>query len=183
MLLLMTKVYSQSVFIENGVSLSSLQNVYDQMICKYHMNVGVNYLDKKWCFLSSSLGYLRKGGQYSYLYAEEIGKESSLCHNESAKYVTLNTLFNLKYEKSNMIFYLGIGPQIGVNVGNSIISDYDKLKKINYCLKSTLGINCCLNRFLLGGSFGYIPTLGHMFETKEGNDKTFTVSLLVGYIL
>lgn len=186
LLLLLTtpRVFSQVLFVENGVSLSSLQHLYDKNSCMYQMNVGIDYVNSKWYFLSSSVGFLQRGGKYAYTYLENIGNEEQLLYKkEYAKYLTINTLFNLKYEMHRMQYYLGVGPQLGINVGDNVISDYDSLKTIQYGLKAICGVNYTVQNILLGVNFSYLPTFGSMFESKDGHDKTFAFNFRIGYRL
>lgn len=182
-LFLSTGVYAQTLYVENGVAFSSLKGLYDETLCKYQMSAGVYYLNRNWSFLSSSLGFLQKGGKYTYWYAESINQRYRCHHSEVVKYITANTLYNVKYDWENVMLYGGIGPQLAINVGDNEIADYDRVKRVNYSLKTIIGINYHLNSCLIGGSISYLPTLGHIFQNRSGNDKTIMVSLFVGYNL
>lgn len=61
--------YSQILKIDNGISMNSLKgkdfDLFPHKIVSYSGMLGVEYLQKKWFYLSSEVGYLKLGGKES----------------------------------------------------------------------------------------------------------------------
>ena len=100
--------YSQSLYLDNGVSFSRLNNNYNKTLTTYRVEAGVNYLNRSLFFLSSGVGFQEMGGRFDYLQIEDQTNEINHTVNASVKYITINSLINFKYEKQNWMTYLGV---------------------------------------------------------------------------
>src|SRR5690625_3642928 len=60
-------VFSQVLKVNNGISISSVKSKKVDMLSKsmsaYSFSLGVDYLEKEHFYLSSEIGYLKKGGK------------------------------------------------------------------------------------------------------------------------
>ena len=97
--------FSQVIKIENGVSFSKMNAAsslnFHNPLPFYTVNIGCDYLEKDWFFLSSEIGYVRKGGKGHS--NDEIG----FSEKNTLDCITLNTSFNVKYNVGGFNLYLG----------------------------------------------------------------------------
>lgn len=71
-------VEGQTITVENGIAISSLRKSdYDNRVCPYQIAVGYEYADKGWFNLSSSIGYLKKGGKMHLNIYEDLSSVKS----------------------------------------------------------------------------------------------------------
>lgn len=186
---------SQIIKVENGISVSSLKEDFTHKVRPYLFMLNVEYCDKGWFDLSSGIGKLTKGGQMKIPLTAEDG--TSLGYgdiNMYADYLTLNTTFDLKYEKNRFALYVGAGPRIDIRLKTRYVcssddspawkgSDADGLM---YGINCVAGVRYMINRVQLGLNVGYLFSFNEMYtrpDRKEVSEKTFTIGLSVGYQL
>lgn len=191
---------AQVVTLENGVGITSLRagdgstdNVYP-----YHMSLGYQYLDKGWFNLSSSIGYLRKGGQIKAVYNPISGDLSNVIFKSKLHYLTINTTFDVKKTSPDgYTFFVGVGPWIDFKlkateesyVESGSDPDYPAQKStikgvhpLQFGLKCVGGIRKDFGNMQLGINIAYLPTFTRVIS-GGGHDRTFTFGLSLGYRL
>lgn len=181
-------LYSQVINWENGVAISSVKPLNDGKITTYQTQIGLDYVEKGWYYLSSNVGYIRKGGNMDVWYAEE---GSDVMFERTSKlrtdYVTLNTTFNLKKRSwDNYILYCGVGPRLDVKVkeNNKLLDDdMYRANSVMFGLKCTAGVLYDFSDFRCGLNFSYLPTFTDYFKSISKKDQTFTFGISVGYKL
>ncbi len=187
---------SQIIKLENGISISSLNKDFDRKVRPYLFRINVEYCEKGWFNLSSGIGKLTKGGKMEIpIITEEgilLGHENI---NLYADYLTLNTTFDMKYEKNRFALYAGIGPRIDVRLKTRYSSSLDDFSgweggntnSLMFGIDCVAGIRYKINRMQLGLNLGYLFSFNEMYtramEKKGISDKTFTIGLSVGYQL
>lgn len=204
LILIVGQTKAQTIRMDNGVSFSSIRdNVFQEKIYPYHFSFGLDYLNKKFFYLSSDIGYVRKGGQFIASVVEE-GNDGVFKTDVYLDYITVNTLANVKYDFTNKIAgYIGIGPRIDFKLHRKYVSEDKELyqvfsenapdvKKISAGLKCKMGINCRLSsRFWAGIYFSYLPSFTKVFKVKEnqisfgnpsfGKERLFGMGISVSY--
>lgn len=115
------RTFSQVIKIENGVSFSKMNaasslNIHNPLPF-YTVNIGCDYLEKDWFFLSSEIGYVRKGGKGHS--NDEIG----FSEKNTLDCITLNTSFNVKCNVGGFNLYLGVAPTLDFALKNKYSSE------------------------------------------------------------
>lgn len=188
-------VKAQVIKIENGVSISSLNESslgYQGTLTSYQMSVGIDYLDRGWYGLSSSIGYLRKGSKDDILSGLMDGAYTTSKWKHTFDYLTLNTTFRVKGITSDKFtLYAGAGPRIDINLkqkvtvqGEFSYSDSGPdSRAVIPGLKCEIGMDYYFNRFCVGINAGYLPSFTKMIKHTSLKDRTFTAGVVLGYIL
>ncbi|MCW3465274.1 hypothetical protein [Chitinophaga nivalis] len=157
--LFISTCYAQILKIDNGISINSLKgkkfDLFPQKIVSYTGMVGVEYLQKKWFYLSSEIGYIKLGGKEN----STVGSAAN-ANKESWNYAQLNTSFRLRTPGSKTEFYLGAGPYLNILLGSGTFSDdlyagYS-IQKTNWGSKLEAGINENINKFRVGINCTYL---------------------------
>ena len=111
---------TQRLKIESGVSFSSTKKtMYEERANHFQLSIGLDYFDKGFCFLSSNVGYFRKGGKVTLGLVEEYFSSSGV-ETLYIDCITVNTTFNLKAQLRKSIFYCGIGPRFDINMKDGV---------------------------------------------------------------
>lgn len=181
---------AQTIKLENGISSSSMRSdnisFLNKKITTYSVLVGYEYLNHKYYYLSSAIGYLRKGGQ------EEISAIGNI--KEQLDYLHFNTTIRAKITINDLEMFTGIGPTIDVLLSDknfkSELFDLDNekyvLNSVSFGSKIEIGFVQLLNdRFKVGCSGSYllnIDCIGKSTYNKLKND-TFQMMVTIGYIL
>lgn len=191
----------QVIRLDGGVAFSKLMSrgvkgfdQYDRKVMPFQMSVGVEYLDKELFNLSSSVGYIRKGGK-SKIY-ETIDAVEPTVYADYLDYVTMNTLFVLKRSVRRETYYVGGGPRLDVKVGYHPGLPIDEDLSMNKFRPLVFGLKCELgfwydltDRYRLGVNFSYLPSFTKTWKPVADDaaiklgDRTFTLGLSLGYRL
>lgn len=187
-------VEGQTITVENGIAISSLRKSdYDNRVCPYQIAVGYEYADKGWFNLSSSIGYLKKGGKMHLNIYEDLSSYKDVLLKANIHYLTLNTVFNLKKTfASGVTAFVGAGPRLDLKMKGSFTCDRpeygghetaeeEAFRNVVLGLKCVVGVNKKLGRIPVGLQFAYLPNLSKM--AKDGyvyHDRTFTLGLVFG---
>lgn len=206
----MTK--AQVIRVDGGMAFSKLStykspfgDVLNKFITPFQMSVGIEYMDKNSFYLSSSIGYLRKGGKDDLTENNsEIGaKPTKGTVKYLMDYLTVNTLFNIKKEVRREIYYVGIGPRVDFKVKDksklklqSEIENLNNHAPIPGTQSVVLGLKCDAgfwyrldDHFRLGAHISYLPSFTKTWSSPvEGvemyqKDRTFTLGIALGYAL
>ena len=181
-------LFSQVINWENGVAISSVKPFNDGKITTYQSQIGLDYADKGWFYLSSNVGYIRKGGSMDVLYVEDnVTQARELTSKLRMDYVTINTTFNIKKESiDHYIFYCGVGPRLDLKVKEKfqlLDGSMYKANSVLFGLKCTAGVLYDFSSFRCGLSFSYLPTFTDYYKSISEKDQTFTIGVSVGYKL
>lgn len=136
------RVFSQVIKIENGVSFSKMNlpgNVFHDNLSMYSMNVGCDYLERKWYFLSSEIGYVRKGGAENAVYIDDPSDLRAIHLKNTLDYITINASFNVKYNLGDLICMLELPPRLifsSKTDSNRMLQKRIKTKKFFLLIKS-----------------------------------------------
>jgi len=178
--------------IENGVSIGTLHGVqylFDKAITPYQATIGIDYLDGGWYNLSSSAGFLRKGGSFEIDNSKEDGTLERLDIKTYLDYITVNTTFRVKKTSANNYsLYAGVGPRLDFKINNNEIStiylstDY-KYRNIIPGLKCELGVDYMMERYRIGLNFAYLPSFVKPIKDSPLRDRVFTVGVILGYVI
>jgi len=191
-----TSIKSQVLKIENGIAfanqvmkVSGGGKYTGETIHPYQVSAGIEYMNKDWYYLSSSIGYLRKG-EGGILDSPENGtpyQKLTVVHD----YITANTTFRAyKSTTSGFEFYAGAGPRLdyilkskfeGKHLEESI--ELSKGRKVIVGLKGEVGINYRFGKMLTGLNFSYLPSFMKQHKDLNIRDRTFTLGLVLGYVI
>ena len=177
LLCISSMVEGQTITVENGIAISSLRKSgYDNRVCPYQIAVGYEYADKGWFNLSSSIGYLKKGGKMHLNIYEDISSYEDVLLKANIHYLTLNTVFNVKKTfVSGVTAFVGAGPRLDFKLKGSFTCDGPKYEDHETTEEEAF------RNVVLGLQFAYLPNLSKM--AKEGyacHDRTFTLGLVIG---
>ena len=193
---------AQVVTLENGFSITSMRHskVVSGNVYPYQMSLGMQYMDKGWYNLSSSIGYMRRGGQEKILYASITGENNDyLTVKDKLHYLTVSTTFDIKKtSQDGYTFFIGVGPRLDFKLKSVEVtySDFDQSRPEGYeptkenldgihpvlfGLKCVGGIRKDIGNMQLGFNIAYLPSFTHL--SKGVHDRTFTFGLSLGYKL
>ncbi len=193
---------AQVVTLENGFSITSMRHskVVSGNVYPYQMALGMQYMDKGWYNLSSSIGYMRRGGQEKILYASITGENNDyLTVKDKLHYLTVSTTFDIKKtSQDGYTFFIGVGPRLDFKLKSVEVtySDFDQSRPEGYeptkenldgihpvlfGLKCVGGIRKDIGNMQLGFNIAYLPSFTHL--SKGVHDRTFTFGLSLGYKL
>lgn len=186
-LLCCSSLLSQTVKIDNGLSYSSMNsNKFDMLneqIASYSFAIGCDYVEHKFFYLSSEIGYLSKGGKESVLFPGE----NVFDIEEKWQYIHLNTTIRFKYQMPGSHIFIGLGPTLDVLLGSnkftdSIYSDGYEMNKFPIGYKAEIGVTQDINRLRVGLSYAYLANLSVAGESSFNNlnTKAHVVSVTFG---
>ncbi|WP_417592709.1 outer membrane beta-barrel protein [Owenweeksia hongkongensis] len=179
----------------NGVD----ESAYSEPIQGLSVYIGIDYFDHKYYNLSTNIGYIQKGGQYTVDYVLYTSVKKAQLH-----YLSLNTLLDLKLPVTESISpFLSLGPRIdflssheGEIIENLSGKNTGELDKLMYGCLLGAGAKYSLQKIQFGVRFDYYFNFTHIanYEWKRkqatyayGNgtlkDHTYSINLVVGYKL
>lgn len=197
----------QTLKIHGGTSVSKLNwklsgmtanSFYDEPMIGYSIFTGIDYLDKQFINLSSSIGMIRKGGKGEFQLANQYGELTGQIVTEkpTLDYLSVNTMIDLKYKiKETFSPFLSFGPRFDYLISHSkhfdIIEGIDELKSISLGLIFGGGFKYDISRFQVGLRAEYYFDFTKVAKwTLDGDGKggevtvnTFTINLTLGYKL
>lgn len=161
--------FSQVIKVENGLSLSWMKgDNLEQTLPAYSVMLGCDYLEHDWFYMSSEIGYIKKGGKdHIYGFAEELeGGISRVGYanlQSNLHYIQLNTSFRVKHSFNKLNVYLGIAPTLDFLVKEDSYTTTENNKYEN---------DYHANRVV----FGIMPELGAFYDAGK-----MRISLNVSY--
>jgi len=163
-------------------------------------SLGIEYWDNTYFNLSSSLGFIQKGGKDSIQF--EFGPPEPIpftFYKLKLNYLTVNTCVIVKIPVRDVIIpYLLAGPRVDYLVSYkedaAIIKDYvdiDKVTYLSFGFITGIGIRYELDKLQLGVVFNYLINLNNLVDykwtnagpTRKISDNTFTLNFQIGYKL
>ncbi|WP_103864869.1 outer membrane beta-barrel protein [Aquimarina sp. I32.4] len=184
-------LFAQVIKLENGVVASSMSDgaidVLNKKIITYSALIGMDYWETKSFYLSSQVGYLRKGGK----------EENPLLSGDQAKfkeawnYIHLNTTMRFPFKlKDNTHIFIGIGPKMDFLVGSekfksSLYSSGFKMNTTTFGGKAEMGLVHDFDKYRIGINFSYLHDLTTAASTEfmDLKNNAFSGMLSVGYRL
>lgn len=183
-------VYSQHIKVDNGILFSSYDNsknlpiLYDK-VATYSVSLGADYLEKKWYYLSSQIGYTKLGGKEENPFLADNFKKVKQTKN----YVHLNTTFRAFKELSSFKIFVGAGPYLNILTGsskfnNSIYHDFYDLKTF-VGGKGEIGLTHDINKVRIGLIGTYMMNLSPTGSSSALNLRNNNLGAIVslGYSL
>ncbi|HCO66399.1 MAG TPA: hypothetical protein DIT04_01385 [Dysgonomonas sp.] len=202
------KCFSQVVKIKNGITFSRMTgssfDILNKNTTLYTGFIGLDYFEHDYFYLSSEIGYMKKGGkEYIPLSEPEIEHPIWNLANRDIKanldYLQLNTTFRAKYPLGSIHVFAGIGPKIDIllhskfNYENASLDELGtynlngNIKRISFALKPEIGFYYDISRFRIEGNLAYLINFGRL-DDIEGNynkigNQSISVLLSFGYRL
>lgn len=191
---------AQMVRIDGGVAFSKLKTkgldgnqILDKSVKPFQMSLGLEYLEREYFNLSSSVGYLRAGGRSDIPVVSSIGQQM-VDYKCFIDYLTVNTLFNIKRSVRRETYYVGIGPRLDFKLDAKETEVYgvhyaNGNKPVVFGLKCEAGFWYDLDdHFCLGANVGYLPSFTKTWTSPVNPDVTmatrsFTLGVSLGYRL
>ena len=175
--------------IDNGIMLSSFRSnpnlpILANNTVNYSTSLGIDYLQKKWFYLSSQIGCARIGGQETN---DGLIGTNDYKISENSDYIHLNTTFRTTTQRKELNVFAGIGPFVNFLVSSKklkseLYSGY-RFRDIYAGGKAEIGIGQDFDkmRINLVGSymFNLSPSASTDFITL--NNQTYSAMLSVGY--
>ena len=176
--------------IDNGVMLSSFRSnpnlpILANNTVNYSTSLGIDYLQKKWFYLSSQIGYARIGGQETN---DGFIGTNDYKISENSDYIHLNTTFRVTTQRKELNVFAGIGPFVNFLVSSnkfvgSFYKDGYRFRDIYAGGRAEIGIGQDFDRMRINlvGSymFNLSPSASTDFITL--NNQTYSAMLSVGY--
>ena len=176
--------------IDNGVILSSFGsnpnlNILSNNNRNYSTSLGIDYLQKKWFYLSSQIGYAKIGGQETN---EGLIGTNDFKIIENSDYFHVNTTFRITTRRQDLNFFAGIGPFVNFlvsskNFKSNLYKDSYRLKEIHTGGKAEVGISHDIDKIKIGliGSYMYNLSPSALTDFITLNNQNYSVMLSVGY--
>ncbi|NLR82583.1 hypothetical protein [Chitinophaga eiseniae] len=184
----MKYTYAQVVRLNVGITSSSLKlqhlNLDGKHLVAPSIMAGVEYLHKKWFYLSSEIGYTAIGDRYDLI----GGSDNRLVYWDFAQ---LNTTFRARHVSSSgrTEFFAGAGAYVNILLndnGHTMYknADYDT-RTFNTGIKTEAGIVRDINRFRVGLTGTYLLPLSSLATTPYArmDYRAWSISLGLGYKL
>jgi hypothetical protein len=189
--LLMQEARAQYLKVDNSILVSSFSNKENlpnlsSDINSYSVQVGVDYLEKKWFSLSSQAGYMQIGGRETnnLLPQPEFKKVT-----ERKEYIQFNTTFRPHIQTSKSTLFVGVGPTVSLLAGDkrfqSPLYENYHYNRLRFGGKAELGITQDIKKFRFGLVGAYLldfsPAAKSEFLSLYNN--AFAVAITTGYRL
>lgn len=163
-------------------------SVYNNNYLGYSATLGIEYLHKKFFFLSSDIGFVNNGGKGELLLIpDQINPENSiyLYPEASLNWLTVNTVAKFKVDFGKQFSaFLGLGPRLDYLISYKeevkFMEQFDKageLQKVIYGMISTIGLNYNINRFSIGTEFQYNLAFNKLVEDYSMEGMKNNVSI------
>lgn len=191
---------AQVIKLEGGVALAGVTNkgvdMYERQLVPFQLSAGIDYMDKGWYELSSSIGYLRKGGATDLAIMGNTGSLEEMCKVKlKLDYLTINTTFRIKKTfQDKYVLYAGVGPRVDFALKGRIGADsktdnFPDNAEVPGVQKVIVGLTCegglkyMIDRYMLGVNISYLPSFMNSVKEPILHDRTFTFGLVLGYVL
>jgi hypothetical protein len=150
--------------------------------------IGVEFLEGKYWSISSNIGVVRKGGKEPWANVDSSGNViSASTVSEMFNYLSVNTLFNLKYPiKKRWTPFVGVGPRIDFLISHNHTFQYFDypgfLQKKSYGAEAAVGVRYTFSTFLLGVRAEHLYNFNHLASDglEVNNTNTSIISLTIG---
>lgn len=181
-------IFGQIIKIENGMAISSINStkfdVLEKHITTYSISVGLDYWENKTFYMSSEIGYLRKGGKQQ----NDLLPENFKNIKESWDYIHSNTTIRFPFQlRNNSHFFIGVGPKldflIGANEFKSPVFTGYSINSISFGAKGEFGFVQDFDRIRTGVNFSYLYDLSRAGGTEfiDLRNNVYQIKLSVGY--
>ncbi|TWF39847.1 hypothetical protein FHW36_105287 [Chitinophaga polysaccharea] len=146
---------------------------------------GIEYLHKKWFYLSSEVGYVALGERHTLLVGRPGGNMSWY------NFAQVNTTFRARHlsPSAHTEFFAGAGPYLNILLNNNkkdhpLFEAYDT-KTCNTGIKTEAGIVRNINRFRVGLTGNYLLRLSPVATSPHTkiNYNVWGITLGLGYKL
>jgi hypothetical protein len=182
--------FSQLVKVENGISISSMNEnrfgLFEQNIYSTTHAIGYEYFRHSFYYLSSKIAYVEKGGKEHLFMLDDQYKTLT----ENKKYLHLNTTFRIKYAEKNLEFHAGLGPQIDVLLGSAGFRNKEfnmyAYNRVSFGIIPEIEIRGNIaGRGVIGLQLSHIFSLSPVAKSEAGNlnNNTTLLSITLGYNL
>ena len=156
---------SQVIKIENGLSISSMNstkfNLLNDNLYTYSVLLGCDYLEHRYFYLSSGIGYIQKGGVDNVIQLDENAHPlNTISMKGKWDYLHLNTSFRIKYPFKKNHLYIGAGLKADVRTSStdsnhSYLHEGYKMASIIPGMKIEMGFNREMKRLIIGVNASY----------------------------
>ncbi len=189
LLLISKNICAQYLKIDNGIVLSSFTNkknlsLLNSKIPNYSFLVGADYLESKWYYLSSQIGYSGLGGKD----IDIIIQNEKTSVSERRDYIHLNTTFRAYTKNSGLTFFAGVGPYCNILLGsktfnNELYSPFYKVKPFHLGTKGEIGLTHTIDKFKIGLMGSYLLSVTPVAKSDylSLNNNAFSLSFTAGY--
>lgn len=192
---------AQVIKLDAGASFSSMQD--DTSLHQFTGNntgftalLGIDWLEHKYFYLSSQVGYMATGGtDHVYLTNEDGLQSDMLDWHMRRDNIHLNTTFRARVPFGRFHAYVGVGPKLDIplNVGMSdnLNMEYTPTdviffqRDVMFGIKTEVGVSYDFEYVSLGINFSYLPDItrqaSYLNQTTRNN--IFTLGISLGYLL
>jgi hypothetical protein len=183
---------AQVLNMQAGVSISNLHSKIDGTNYTFlgqtrddpSAFIGMEYLERKYWSISSNVGFVRKGGKEANW--DSVGGPE-ITTTETFDYLSVNTLFNVKYPLGKWVPYVGIGPRVDFMLSHEHTFPYFEnpgfLKDRSYGLEAAIGLRYAFSSFLVGIRAEHLYNFNHLVSLEWETNSTHTsiLSATIGY--
>jgi hypothetical protein len=178
---------SQHLKIDAGAVFSEYTNEFGRLAINKQtvtpsINLGIDYLEHKWFYVSSQLGYLQIRGMEISDIPEETARK------ERKNYVYISTLFRPFARRGDLTGFIGIGPYGNIRLGDKMSnnSNYQQQDLKSYFgAKFEMGLHLDRNQFRYGINASSMHGLTPAIKASSGSLTSENVGFYasVGYKL
>lgn len=179
---------------ENGYVITNMKtrkfNILHHNVSSYSGLMGVDYLYRKWFYLSSEVGYMKIGGQETNKNLQIVDSADYKAY-ESWNYGQLNTTLRVKHDFDNLEVFLGVGPYLNILLGSDRFHSHlyansgYKAKRLNFGSKMEIGLTENFHRIRVGLNGAYFLSLSPIAKSQYTSIvyKGYGIFLSLGYKL
>ncbi len=172
-------VSAQSLKLSSGITTSNLQddNWYTKAKNGFNLRVGLDYLEHRYFYLSSEIGYLTSGTKVPYRdqYSPvTVGYWPMTCKN-----FHVNTTFRARIQPTNNFgLFIGVGPKWDYQFDSSEEGyRYHYKKKGMFGMKSEAGVYYDFNKFRVGAEYARLTNFQHSYESVKSYSNLYNITL------
>jgi hypothetical protein len=166
-------------------------NLLEQKTNSYIGAIGVDYFEHKYFYLSSKIGYMKRGGRDKVILVDEqfniLGNKNI---NERWNFLDVNTTFRFRYQINNYDIYIGIGPFVNLLIGKEKFTYNDlqicKVNKLHFGVLPEIGVNYYITeKTMIGINIAYSYNLSIFSKIENMNlyNNSINMSFTIGYRL
>jgi hypothetical protein len=180
---------AQILKMDNGITINHLHgsdiDQFKGTFNSYAGQVGIEYLERKYFYLSSGIGYVKSGGEAE----RPIGYTEPFSSREEWSYVHLNTTFRGRANINKTEVFAGIGPYLNILAGdnemkNALYSGYT-VPGTNWGGRLEAGVNENAGRVKIGLYASWLFPLSATVKTQytSWDARSIGIYASVGYRL
>ena len=187
--------FSQVIKLEHGLNFTWMKgdDLYEKRPT-YSVMLGCDYFEHDWFYLSSEIGYIKKGGEdtvydYSVLQEGEWSRYGYARRTARLNYLHVNTSFRVKHSFDKVTLYVGVAPTLDFLMRDNCDTRFDyrrykdeyNSKKVVLGIKPEIGAYYNVDEKLrVMFNLSFMRNITSVGEIKNNSLDNHTVALSLG---